>query len=73
MGADDEAAEKRASATTATRLIALGVPIEEVARVLGHSDVKTTYRYVNLNQKTIDKVRNVLDTYNDAVVAVQAV
>ena len=59
--------------TTATRLIASGVPIEEVARILGHSDVKTTYRYVNLNQKTIDKVRNVLDTYNDAVAAAQAV
>ena len=59
--------------TTATRLIALGVPIEEVARILGHSDVKTTFRYVNLNQKTIDKVRNVLDTYNDAVAAAQAV
>ncbi len=59
--------------TTATRLIALGVPIEEVARILGHSDVKTTYRYVNLNQKTIDKVRNVLDTYNDAAAAAQAV
>ena len=40
---------------------------------MGHSDVKTTYRYVNLNQKTIDKVRNVLDTYNDAVAAAQAV
>jgi hypothetical protein len=28
---------------------------------------------VNLNQKTIDKVRHVLDTYNDAVAAAQAV
>jgi integrase len=50
--------------TTATRLIASGVALEEVARILGHSDPKTTYRYVDLTKGTIDKVREAINRFN---------
>lgn len=56
--------------TTATRLIASGVALEEVARILGHSDPKTTYRYVDLTKGTIDKVRAAINKFN-AQVALQ--
>jgi integrase len=57
--------------TTATRLIASGVALEEVARILGHSDPKTTYRYVDLTKGTIDKVRAAINRFN-APVGLQA-
>ena len=50
--------------TTATRLIAMNRPLQEVARLLGHSDPKTTYRYVNLHQDAIEQARSALNAYN---------
>lgn len=41
--------------TFATRLIEADVPIATVARLLGHSDVKMTYRYVNLTEDSIER------------------
>lgn len=45
----------------ATRLIQAGMPIEEVARLLGHADISTTYRYVN---PTADTARRALEILN---------
>ena len=32
-----------------------------LTHLLGHSDVKMTMRYYNMNKKTIDKARDILD------------
>lgn len=41
--------------TFATRLIEGDVPIATVARLLGHSDVKMSYRYVNLTEDSVER------------------
>jgi integrase len=38
-----------------------GMPLPALANLLGHSDVKMTMRYYNMNKKTIDKARDILD------------
>ena len=38
-----------------------GMPLPALANLLGHSDVKMTMRYYNMNKKTIDKARNILN------------
>lgn len=47
--------------TAATRLIGGGMELAEVARILGHTDIRTTYRYVNLHAGTVAKARAILD------------
>lgn len=39
--------------TLATDLVRKGVPIQDVARILGHSDLRTTQVYVSLDQETV--------------------
>ncbi len=38
-----------------------GLPLPALANLLGHSDVKMTMRYYNMNKKTIDKARDILN------------
>jgi integrase len=38
-----------------------GMPLPALANLMGHSDVKMTMRYYNMNKKTIDKARDILD------------
>lgn len=40
--------------TLATQLIAKGMPLQNVAKILGHEKVDTTMRYVNLDRKAIE-------------------
>lgn len=51
--------------STATRLIRKGASISEVSRLLGHSDPKTTYRYVNPDIEAIEHAANLLDELNE--------
>lgn len=39
--------------TLATDLVRKGVPIQDVAQILGHSDLRTTQVYVALDQATV--------------------
>lgn len=50
--------------TNATRLVSKGLPIAEVARVLGHTQIRTTYRYVNADMETADRARDLLEDFN---------
>ena len=50
--------------THATRLVALSVHLSEVGRQLGHTQERTTYRYVNANIETARRVAAVLDGFN---------
>ena len=38
-----------------------GMPLPALANLMGHSDVKITMRYYNMNKKTIDKARDILN------------
>ena len=38
-----------------------GMLLPALANLLGHSDVKMTMRYYNMNKKTIDKARDILN------------
>jgi len=38
-----------------------GMPLPALANLLGHSDPKMTMRYYNLNKRTIDKARDILN------------
>lgn len=51
--------------TAATRMIRQGVELAEVARILGHASVKTTYRYVNVTPETIGKAMEAIDRFNE--------
>jgi integrase len=50
--------------THATRLVSAHIPLSEVGRVLGHTQVNTTYRYVNANVDTARRAAAVLDALN---------
>ena len=52
--------------TCASRLIAGGMAIAEVARILGHSQISTTFRYVNINAETATKAADILNKLNSA-------
>ena len=51
--------------THATRLVALSVHLSEVGRQLGHTQERTTYRYVNPNIETARRVAAALDGFNN--------
>jgi integrase len=45
-----------------TRLLAQGMPLEEIAKISGHADLNTLYRtYINTTAKTINKARGLLN------------
>jgi integrase len=50
--------------THATRLVAAHMPLSEVGRILGHTQVNTTYRYVNANIETAQRAAAILDSFN---------
>lgn len=47
--------------TAATRLVQGGLPLAEVARILGHSQISTTYRYVNADCVTLHRATAILE------------
>lgn len=49
--------------TAATRLARGGMSLPEVARILGHRQLSTTYRYVNADAETITKAADILGGY----------
>ncbi len=45
-----------------TRLLAQGMPLEEIAKISGHADINTLFRiYINTTHLTIDKARSLLN------------
>lgn len=50
--------------TVATRLIKAGVPINVAQAVLAHSDIRTTMKYVHLQDNSIKAAIAVLNSYN---------
>lgn len=46
--------------TAGTRMVKQGMSLAEVARILGHADIKTTYRYISADSDVIDKARAAL-------------
>jgi integrase len=52
--------------TCATRLVQAGIPIPEVARVLGHDQLSTTYRYINADSQTLRRAADALDQLGNA-------
>ena len=50
--------------TAATRLVGAHIPLPEVGRVLGHTQVNTTYRYVNANVETAKRAAAALNMFN---------
>lgn len=58
--------------TAATRLVAAHISISEVERVLGHTQVNTTYRYVNANAETARRAAAALDSFNAEVMTQEA-
>lgn len=50
--------------TAATRLVQGHAPLQEVGRILGHTQASTTYRYVNSNIETARRAAAILNAYN---------
>lgn len=46
--------------TCGTRLAQGGMSLAEIARILGHTNISTTFRYVNADQKTFEKAVEIL-------------
>jgi len=53
----------------ATRLVRGHLPLAEVGRVLGHTQTRTTFRYVNMDGDTIDRAATILDVYGSNTTA----
>jgi len=51
--------------TAATRMVKQGVPLQEVGRILGHTQANTTYRYVNADAETARRVGLALDAFHE--------
>lgn len=47
--------------TCATRLVQGGLPIAEVSRILGHTNIATTFRYANVDDTTLDRAVAILE------------
>lgn len=52
--------------THATRLVSKNLPLAEVGRTLGHTQINTTYRYVNPSTQTARRVAEIMDELNDS-------
>lgn len=46
--------------TAGTRMVKQGMSLAEVARILGHADIKTTYRYISADLDVMNKARAAL-------------
>lgn len=55
--------------TAGTRMIEGGLSIAEVARVLGHSQLSTAYRYVNAHDETLSRAAGALERTHRAAEA----
>lgn len=53
--------------TAATRLVSQNIPLPEVARILGHMQVSTTYRYTNLTLDTVRRASAALDSFHSRI------
>ena len=51
----------------ASRLVQAGIPLAEVARILGHSQISMSFRYTNLGMETIKRAAFALDQLNQSV------
>lgn len=49
--------------TAATRLVEGQLPIQLVGRILGHTTVNTTYRYITANHDTAKQAASILESY----------
>lgn len=49
--------------TCATRLVQGGLPIAEVSRILGHTNITTTFRYANADDSTLERAANILERH----------
>lgn len=52
--------------TYATRLAQAGLPLHELARLLGHTNVTTTFRYCNNQTDTLERAATLLNKINSA-------
>ena len=50
--------------TAATRMIESGMPMEQVMKVTGHTQMKTFLRYVNVDERQTKRIAAALDVYN---------
>jgi len=58
--------------TAATRLVKGQLPIQLVGRILGHTQVNTTYRYLTADQETAKQATSILESYHSAPLAMAA-
>jgi integrase len=49
--------------TAATRLVQGGMPLQLAGRILGHSQVNTTYRYLSANNDTLAQAASILEAF----------
>ncbi len=49
--------------TAATRLAQRGLALTEIARILGHTNITTTFRYTNNDDTTLDRAAALLDAF----------
>jgi integrase len=55
--------------TYATRLASAGLPLNELAGLLGHTQIETTLRYANTTNESISRAANLLNRMNEASVS----
>lgn len=53
--------------TAASRLASAGLPLSELAGLLGHTQIQTTLRYANTTAQTIQRAADILNTLNASV------
>lgn len=59
--------------TAATRLVRGGMAIEEVSRILGHTNIQTTYRYIGVDDETVARAAAIIDELNREAEAAETV
>jgi integrase len=50
--------------TAASRLAASNIPIAEIARLLGHTQISTSFRYINASNDSLKRAAAALDAFN---------
>jgi integrase len=51
--------------TFASRLARGHLPVAEIARTLGHATLEMSYRYINTDNTTLSRARNIIDAFHD--------